>query len=244
MNFSEFKKLLGAEPRSRDPEFLRALDSEPSYRAAAREAAEFESRLEAAFAIDVPPELLERLAGIPEQFEPEAAPPSRSAWRWLAAAAVVVAGIGIASVRWYESTFEWDSVNDYLADHWAVDGAELLAQADGQPVERATAARLFARYGVEISPELAGRIDLLHNCKTPGGRGAHMVIITDQGPVTLIFMPKMESVESHILAFDHLVAATLELDQGSAVIIGTTEEIIAPVYAIARSGIRPVSQTS
>ena len=37
MNFSEFKRLLGAEPRSGDPEFLRACQSSPEFE---REAAE------------------------------------------------------------------------------------------------------------------------------------------------------------------------------------------------------------
>ena len=244
MNFSEFKKLLGAEPRSTDPDFLHALDSEPSYRAAAREAVKFERKLEAAFSIDVPEALLERIARIPDPSEPEAVSSSRGAWRWLAAAAVVVAGIGFASISWYESTFEWESVNEYLADHWEVDGTEFLELADGQPVDQAEATKLFASYGVEISPALAGRIDVLSACKTPGGRGAHMVIITDQGPVTLIFMPELETLDGHIMAFDHLVAATLQLEQGSAVIVGSNEEIITPVYALARAGIRPVSQTS
>jgi hypothetical protein len=125
-----------------------------------------------------------------------------------------------------------------------VDGTEFLELADGQPVDEAEAAELFASYGVEISPALAGRIDVLSACKTPGGRGAHMVIITDQGPVTLIFMPELETLDGHIMAFDHLVAATLQLEQGSAVIVGSNEEIITPVYALARAGIRPVSQTS
>lgn len=245
MNFSEFRKLLGAEPRNQDPEFLRARDSDPAFRTAAREASEFEGKLEAALAIGVPNELLERIARIPDLFSPEEiAPPARTPWRWLAAAAVVIAGIGFASVRWYESTFEWESVNEFLDDHWAVDGAEFLNQADGRPVEQADAARLFARYGVEISPALAGRIDIVEACKTPGGRGAHMVIITEQGPVTLIFMPEMVSVEGHVLAFDHMVAATLQLTRGSAVVIGPNEEVIAPVYALAREGIRPVSRTT
>jgi hypothetical protein len=71
-----------------------------------------------------------------------------------------------------------------------------------------------------------------------------MVITTDQGPVTLIFMPMVETVNGHLLPFDNLIAATLQLDHGSALVIGPNEEIIASVYALARDGIRPIAQSS
>lgn len=244
MNFSEFKKILGAEPRNRDPEFLRARDSDSAFRAAAAEAAEFEDRLEEAFQIEAPRDLLDRIARIPAGSTPETGPVSHRPWRWVAAAAVVVAGIAVASIAWYESTFQWESVNDYIVDHWRVDGAEFLGQADGQPVDPATVADLFEDYGMAVSPALAGRIDILGHCKTPGARGAHMIISTDQGPVTLIFMPEVETANGHILAFDHMVAATLQLERGSAVLIGPNEEVLAPVYALARQGIRPASSTT
>lgn len=244
MNFSEFKKALGIEPRSRDPEFLAARESTPEFREAAREAERFEGKLQAAFSIGMPPDLLERISRVPELAANEPKARSGHAWRWLAAAAVVVAGVGFASISWYESTFEWESVDDFLVEHWNADGAQFLGLADGQPVAQRDVNSLFAGYDIVVSPALAERIDTLGNCKTPGGRGAHMVVITDEGPVTLIFMPEVDEVDGHILAFDNLVAATLKLERGSAVIIGLNEEMIAPVYALARSGIRPNSGTS
>jgi len=244
MNFSEFKKKLGAEPRSQDPELMRARESDPAFRAAAEEAGRFEDRLEAALSIGVPEGLLEQVAQIPKQASRLAKPAPPRRWRWLAAAAIVVAAVGFASVTWYESTFQWDSVDDYVVDHWSTDGEALLAQADGLPVDQAMANDLFEGFGMVISPALAGRIDILHKCRTPDSRGAHMVITTDQGPVTLIFMPKVETVNGHLLPFDNQIAATLQLDRGSALVIGPNEEIIASVYALAREGIRPIGQTS
>jgi hypothetical protein len=244
MNFSEFKRILGAEPRSEDPEVLRARDSNPTYRAAAEEAAKFEDKLEAALSIGMPAELLDQIARIPAQVIALEPPAPKQKWRWLAAAAVFVAAVGFASYTWYESTFQWESVDDYAVDHWASDGEDLLAEADGLPVDRAEADRLFASFGMRLSPALAQRIDFVHRCRTPDSRGAHMVITTDQGPVTLIFMPKVETVNGHILAFDNLIAATLQLERGSALVIGPNEEIIASVYTLARDGIRPIAQTT
>ena len=57
-------------------------------------------------------------------------------------------------------------------------------------------------------------------------------------------MPKVETENGHILDMGQQVAATLPLEKGSAVIIGPSEEAIAPIYAIARSGIKPIPATS
>lgn len=243
MNFSDFKKRLGAEPRSRDPELLQAMDSNPEFRQAAQEAEEFENKLETAMALDVPAEVFQLVATVPERFPNGEVRKAPSGWRWLAAAAVFVAAVGFAGYTWYESTFHWDSVNDFVVDHWAVDGAKFLQEADGQAVEQTVAEKMFASLDMRLSPALAQRIDTLSKCKTPDGRGVHMVITTDQGPVTVIFMPKVETVEGHIMDLAQMQAATLELESGSAVIIGPNEEIIASVYAMARDGIRPIART-
>lgn len=241
MNFSEFKKRLGAEPRSQDPEILRARESAPEFRAAAEDAAKFEDKLQSALSIKAPGALMEQILRIPEESTPDAVQVRARKWRWLAAAAVFVAVVGAASVAWYESTFHWDSVDDYVVDHWATDGALFLELADGQPADAATVERMFASLDMAVSPALMERIDIIEKCRTPDSRGAHMVITTDHGPVTLIFMPKVETVNGHILEFGQQLAATLRLERGSALVIGPNEEVIASVYAIAREGIRPIS---
>jgi hypothetical protein len=45
MNFSEFKKLIGADPWSQDPEVLRARNSAPEFEQAAGDAEAFERKL-------------------------------------------------------------------------------------------------------------------------------------------------------------------------------------------------------
>ena len=45
MNFSEFKKLIGADPWNRDPETMRARNSAPEFETAARDAEAFEGKL-------------------------------------------------------------------------------------------------------------------------------------------------------------------------------------------------------
>ena len=67
MNFSEFKKLIGADPLNRDPETLRARNSAPEFEVAAREAEAFEEKLQAALNISAPPDLLADIKAISQQ---------------------------------------------------------------------------------------------------------------------------------------------------------------------------------
>ena len=54
MNFSEFKKRLGADPLNRDPETLRARNSAPEFERAAVEAEAFERKLRSAITVSSP----------------------------------------------------------------------------------------------------------------------------------------------------------------------------------------------
>ena len=58
MNFSEFKKLLGADPKIREPETRRARESGNQFEQAIAEAESFERKLEAALNIPVDSEAL------------------------------------------------------------------------------------------------------------------------------------------------------------------------------------------
>ena len=59
MNFSEFKKLIGADPWNQDPETLRARNSAPEFETAAKEAEAFEEKLQSALRIQAPADLLD-----------------------------------------------------------------------------------------------------------------------------------------------------------------------------------------
>ena len=51
MDYSEYKRLLGADPRNQDPAFLRARESSPEFRDAAAEADRLESKFQQSLAM-------------------------------------------------------------------------------------------------------------------------------------------------------------------------------------------------
>ena len=107
MNFSEFKKLLGADPLNGDPETLRARDSGPEFEAAAVEAKAFEKKLHAAVFLPVDSEsLVAELLKVPYM-------PSRRFPRWLAVAASLVLVAGYIGYMW-DGLVQPDTVEEFV----------------------------------------------------------------------------------------------------------------------------------
>ena len=215
MKFSEFRKLLGADPWSRDAETRRARHSDPEFEAASQDAEEFEKKLEDALLIQAPDGLLDDIRGIPSR---------RRNWMPLALAASVLVAVGAAFVA-FKQPGEWESVEAYVAEHYQHDGAKLVARATGSS-NTLEAERILARLDAFASQPLAENIRFIKFCPTPDGRGAHMVLDTDQGLVTVIFMPRTDVTDGQSVSFDDMRAVLVSLDHGSAAIIANADQAI------------------
>lgn len=235
MNFSEFRRRLGAEPRGQDPEFLQARDSSPEFRQAAEEADRFENQLERAVGIGVPAGLLDDLRSIPTQ-----TPRDRSrGFRWqLALAASLLVAIGAAGVYWKRDS-HWDTVEDYVVDHYRHDGARALSAAGTEIKEDLTA--LLAEFGVRAEPEFAAIVNVVKKCPTPGGGGVHLVLSTQKGLVTVIYMPRTQVEDGERFAFDDKEAILVALPAGSAAVIGSTPQQVAQLHSSVQHSILPIA---
>ena len=230
MNFSEFKRLIAADPLNRDPETLRARNSAPEFEAAAVEAEAFEEKLQSALNLQAPSGLLNDIKDITRQ-------PARSRnWMPLALAASVLIAIGAVGMAWKQS-HQWDSVEEYLADHYSHDGAGLVARAT-DVVDEQDIIKIMASLDASVGQQLAGNIKFIKFCPTPEGRGAHMVVQTEQGPMTIIFMPKTHVTDGEIISFDQMQALMVSLEHGSAAIIGKQSQSIESLEAVIRSSFR------
>lgn len=212
MNFSEFKKLMGADPLNRDPETLDARNSAPEFEAAAREAEAFEEKIQGALNIPAPPDLLAGIKAISQQNG------KRRNWIPLAMAASLVIAVGAAGITWRQM-HSWGSVEEYVQDHYSYDGGKLLADASSV-VDESDIARIMSVLGASTSGALSRNIRVIKFCPTPDGRGAHMVVSTDQGPVTILYMPGTEVTDGEVITFEQQRALLVTLDVGSAAIIG------------------------
>ena len=198
MNFSEFKKLMGADPRTGSPRLSRARQSAPEFEAAAQEAEAFEEKLQSALLVQPPADLLSRIKAISQQ------PASETKLDAAGDGGQFNHGRRSGRLVWKQSR-QWESVEAYVADHYAHDGSELVATCDGtrdRAGYRSRSWRNWARWlRTAVEPH-----SYIKYCPTPEGRGAHMVVSSDQGPMTVIFMPETQVTDGEMVEFDQMHA--------------------------------------
>lgn len=238
MNFSEFKRLLGAEPRSRDPEFLRARQSSPEFEAAAAMAERFEARLEQSLMIPAPDGLIETLQSISQT---AAVDSGHRRWWPLALAASVLIAVGAAGLTWNMNR-GWDSVEEYVMDHYRHDGSRVMAMAGADEADDVQS--ILSELNVQAIPALAGIVGVIKYCPTPDGKGAHMILNTESGPVTVIYMPETRVTDRETLAFDDVRALLVALPRGSAAIIGADQKLVSSMYGFIQQSIVPLAGKS
>lgn len=236
MDFSEFLRRLGADPQDQDPEFLRARASGEEFERAASEAERFEQRLQQAVQMPAPDDLLDQIRNISS----ESTSQSRSGhWRRFAVAAALFVAVGAAGITWNLNR-GWDSVDEYVMDHYRHDGEMALQQAGKASTGDVQA--FFAQYDMAATPGLAAVISVIKSCPTPDGKGVHMVLNTEGGPVTVIYMPETGVVDHQSVDFDDVNALYVSLQKGSAIIIGKPGETSSLYSLVQRSIIPAISK--
>jgi hypothetical protein len=232
MSFSEFKKLILADPWSEAPEVLEARKSSPEFEQAALDAQTLERSIEAAVNIAVPDDLVSSIKTIAVTTGR-----GRNWMPWALAASILVA-VGTVGVTWKQS-HQWDSVEDYLADHYAHDGYSFLAEA-GDSVPDAEVSSMMASLNVAAGQSLTGMVKFIKYCPTPDGKGVHMVVSTADGPMTIIFMPNTQAVDGEMIEFGQEHAYVVNLKHGSAAIIGRKEQPVENLQTLVRNAIVPL----
>ncbi len=236
MNSSELEKNLGAEPRETAARLEREGGLDPEQRAAVDEALAFEDRLERALRVPVDEDaLVKSLLAAPKTAQRRFEPP-----HWLAMAASLFILVGVSGLVWVAlQPGGTPSVADYVAQHYAHDGEAVLARAD----EGATAQdveAVLARLGAQASNALAGQVQFIKFCPTPDSQGAHMILATEDGPATVIFMPAVQVDEPLLLEFDGVNAKVVGLDSGAAAIIGASDRVADDLRAQLQAGMKPL----
>ena len=236
MNFSEFIRQLGAEPLSQDPAFLRARSSSPEFHQAAEEADAFEEKLTRAMDLQLPDDMMESILQVSRHPAGGAAASTSPWWRSMALAAGILIAIVATGITWNMNR-GWDSVDEYVADHYRHDGSRLVARAGEKSTQDIQG--FFASFNVEAAPKLAEIVSVIKYCPTPNGKGVHMVLNTRAGPVTVIYMPATEVNDRETLKFDGMQVLLVSLEKGSAAIIGTGSQAILALYSVVQNSILP-----
>ncbi len=240
MNFSDFKKLLGADPYSLEAQTKSARDSNPEFAAAALQAEEFERKLEGATNIQPPEQLLADILALTEQqtHQPQASK-GRNTWL-MASAATIFMAVGAGSVLLWQQQ-QYSSIEDYVQKHVAYDGESVLRDAIGSlGVSQQQVSRAMSKYAT-LNPELLATIQYIKTCPTPNGKGVHFVISTNDGPITVIYMPETSGEDVQPFSVNSQRAHIIPLDRGSIAIIAGSDAAATAITPFLRTGIQPLS---
>jgi hypothetical protein len=134
-------------------------------------------------------------------------------------------------------------VEQYVLDHYRHDGPAVLARAEKQRGGGDLAA-ILGSLGAGVDNALAERVEFVKYCPTLHGRGAHMIVSTGNGPVTVIFMPQSAVDEPHSLHFDGMTADLLALSVGSAAIIGPEGQAEPDLAKLLLASIQPLESSA
>ena len=222
MNLLEFKRRLMTEPGDDSAEMRAARAQGEEFAEAAAQSDQFEAALNAALRVKPPEGLAEQI--ILAQAMQESASPATSRWRrpgFFAVAAAVTLAVALTSFNLLQQSPSHD-LADHLAWHWQHDGATTVQMAGNSPMTDATeVTRVFSALGLEIEPELMASVRLVKFCPTPDGEGAHIVLNSNQGAVTLFYMPRTQvaSGQQTIELPDGMQALAVNVERGSLALI-------------------------
>lgn len=235
MNFSDFKRLLGADPYCQDPGFLRARNSGGEFTEAAAAADKFEHKLQQALSLDTPAglqaEILQNVHAVPRW--------RMTAWP-MALAASLFMMVGAAAVF----TWQQGQVTDleaYVLNHYQLDGNRLLEQAR-EPASMERIQAIMASVNASTDKNLAAQVYFIKNCPTPDGQGAHLVVMTEQGPVTVFYLPATDIQDQKSFEMPGMHALLVDLQHGAAAIIGPSMDSVQSVAQLLDRGVLPARE--
>lgn len=219
MNLLEFKRRLMTDPGDRGAGMRDARKSGSEFAAAAAESDQFEALLRRALEVPVPHALGESIV-LHQSLESET--PRAIAWpRFAAVAAALALAVALTTVLLPQQT-SMAELEQHIAWHWQYDGPEVMAaSADRLQADPDHVQRVLAEFGVQIEPGLLEQVRMTKFCPTPDGAGAHIVLATASGPVTLYYMPRtrLPSSPAGIELEDGMVATALNVERGSLVVV-------------------------
>lgn len=185
----------------------------------------FERLLGDAMKVAPPDDLHQRLARVPFRAgRTGRSGPAPTVWLALAASLVLALAVSIFTLD--DPALRTDArLAEHLAWHWDHDGPSVLAAALEAPARPDQVQTLLGAFGVQLAPELLSDVRLSKVCPTPDGAGAHLVLATGDGPITMYYMPRTsvpDSGETHALA-DGMQAWVFNVEHGSIALVAEAD---------------------
>ena len=219
MNRKDFEQFLGAEPRSKDADFVEARRSSVEFAALARDANAFEDRLEAALQLPVEADFADQLLSKLTEAEPSIGATSQSSSRWtrilpIAASIAAVFALGVMIGRNAEQP---SPLQQAFAEH-AAHETFALDLTDPIELERVNAA--FAAHGAEFQLAANSKVTYMSTCQMGDKIGLHLVVMDEHGEhTTVMYLPEEADVREGSFEAGDLPGKLIQTKDGGAAAI-------------------------
>jgi anti-sigma factor RsiW len=210
MNCEELRTIVGAEPNSTHPEVLKHIESCPECARYRQELQAMDRLILRALAVDAPAEKR------PVQ-------PSRV---WRMAASVLVAVLVGAMSLWLLSPRE--SIAAEAIAH--VKHEEFSLVRTSETVDQQDLEKVLAASGLRLKPG-AARVSYAQSCPFRGQRVPHLVVQTEQGPVTALVVTKAPTQQREHIDEKGFQGEIIPAPRGVIVVLGQN----VPVDAVAKT---------
>lgn len=213
MNLLEFKRRLMTDPDSNDPDMVEARRTHPEQ---AADSDHFEAQLKSALDVTPPEDLVARIRSIPDRAEPVS---RRPGWRWpVSLAATLALGMLLGVILFRSASGPAIPLGDYLAEHWAHDGRPAL-EAMQTSVPETELDAVMQTLDFSLGETTRQQVRFVKLCPAPDGAGAHLVLATEAGPVTVFYLPGLQARGESDLAVDGMRAWVADLETGAITVI-------------------------
>lgn len=251
MNYLEFKRRLMVDPYLQDPSFVAAKEQDEQFAAAAKESQDFERILQTALNVEVPPGLAEQIILRTSIEEGLSAPPAaataraaRTPWPQALAAGIFAAAVTAGVMSWGFAGRGHDAgLETFVVHHWELDGRKALEAARSKYSSKEESRQILASSGMVADDELLERIRFSKNCPTPEGVGAHLIVNTEHGPITLFVIPGMNG-DIEQMSFGDVIAVLLNEQNGAAAVLGEDETSVREVQELVKGKLHPMSTST
>ena len=227
MNYFEFKQQLLKDSFTKDEEFHRLRKEDLRCAKAYDEAMAFEKKLKQALNVKVPDNLKDSIV-----LRQTTAHVLQTSMRRYAIAATMFLSFVIASAAWYVK--QPGPIEEFVINELKKKPEVFISQQD---LPRQEVEALFASLNTKVSEDL-GQVRFMKTCPTPGGTGVRMVLMTDSGPVTILYMPNTELKQQVDFELNNYKGRVVAMENGAAAIIGTNASQISYMENKIQSSLR------
>jgi hypothetical protein len=247
MNCQEFEQRAWAEPNCEEPAFVKHMRDCPDCGPAAAELRAFDGEIGASLRVDCPDGLAARIRArhrLQYGDSPAHGPVARLR-DWLfgnpgwvgayAAAATVLLVVGVLRSGIQGGTPELMPIDQLVAEHTL---EEAFATKVSMPVPRSDIEAMFGQLGARLVANLDG-VTFANGCVMENGiKGAHLVVDTPQGKVTVLVIPHRPVEAARTLRFADLEGRIAPYGEGSLAVVASDAEMLEPVEQRIRKAVQ------